>query len=85
MFPVVTNTKINGVPAYATNDLFAPHPTREDMWKIVGRADDQIVLSNSEKVGICYWYLFLECGSWRDPVLPVRVHRFPDTRSIPLH
>ena len=52
MFPVVTNTKIDGVDAYATNDLFVPHPTKPHLWKIVGRADDQIVLGNSEKVSM---------------------------------
>ena len=36
--------------AYATNDLVAPHPTRPGLWKLLGRRDDQIVLSNGEKV-----------------------------------
>lgn len=31
------------------NDLAMPHPTRPGLWKIVGRADEQIVLSNGEK------------------------------------
>lgn len=38
--------------AYATNDLFVEHPTKKGWWKIVGRVDDQIALSNGEKVSI---------------------------------
>ncbi|KAM5540045.1 hypothetical protein V8D89_006185 [Ganoderma adspersum] len=46
----VLNTKIGGgVDAYATNDLVVPHPTRKGLWKLYGRRDDQIVLSNGEK------------------------------------
>ena len=26
------------------------HPTKPDLWKIVGRMDEQIILSNGEKV-----------------------------------
>ncbi|KAI0717761.1 acetyl-CoA synthetase-like protein [Cerioporus squamosus] len=44
-----TNTKIGDREAYATSDLVIPHPTRPDTWKIVGRADEQIILSNGEK------------------------------------
>ncbi|EIN04342.1 acetyl-CoA synthetase-like protein [Punctularia strigosozonata HHB-11173 SS5] len=47
--PLVLNTKWNGTDAYATNDLLVPHPTKEGHWKIVGRADDQIMLSTGEK------------------------------------
>ncbi|PIL34315.1 hypothetical protein GSI_03090 [Ganoderma sinense ZZ0214-1] len=45
----VLNTNICGVDAYATNDLVVPHPTRKGFWKLYGRRDDQIVLSNGEK------------------------------------
>ncbi|KAG6827401.1 putative NRPS-like protein biosynthetic cluster [Tricholoma furcatifolium] len=34
---------------YATSDLFAKHPQKEDMWKIVGRVDDVIVHASGEK------------------------------------
>ncbi|KAJ3731308.1 putative aminoadipate reductase [Lentinula guzmanii] len=34
---------------YATSDLFAPHPTKEGLWKVVGRVDDVLVLSTGEK------------------------------------
>ncbi|KAI0739441.1 acetyl-CoA synthetase-like protein [Daedaleopsis nitida] len=44
-----TNTKIGDRDAYATSDLAMPHPTKPGFWKIVGRADEQIVLSNGEK------------------------------------
>ncbi|KAH7890585.1 acetyl-CoA synthetase-like protein [Phlebopus sp. FC_14] len=36
------------VSGYATSDLFVKHP-RKDMWKIVGRKDDVIVLASGEK------------------------------------
>ncbi|OBZ76703.1 Linear gramicidin synthase subunit D [Grifola frondosa] len=47
--PSVINTKVGGRDGYNTNDLLVPHPTKPDMWKILGRADDQIMLSNGEK------------------------------------
>ncbi|KAJ3903705.1 hypothetical protein F5879DRAFT_1002249 [Lentinula edodes] len=34
---------------YATSDLFEPHPTISNLWKIVGRIDDVIIHSNGEK------------------------------------
>lgn len=46
---MVTNTTIDGVPAYATSDLLMPHPTIPGLYKIHGRADDQIMLSTGEK------------------------------------
>lgn len=36
--------------AYATNDLFVRHPSKPGLWKIQGRADDQLMLSTGEKV-----------------------------------
>ncbi|EGO29034.1 hypothetical protein SERLADRAFT_444920 [Serpula lacrymans var. lacrymans S7.9] len=47
--PVVTNVKRGDVEAYATGDLFTPHPTLPDYWTYYGRADDQIVHSTGEK------------------------------------
>ena len=41
---------LDGVGGFDTNDLFTPHPTNPDLWKIYGRADDQIMHSNGEKV-----------------------------------
>ncbi|EKM50758.1 uncharacterized protein PHACADRAFT_153008 [Phanerochaete carnosa HHB-10118-sp] len=35
---------------YATNDLWKPHPSKEGLWRIIGRKDDVIVLSLGEKV-----------------------------------
>ena len=49
--PRVLNDKVDGVDAYATNDLLERHPMRPGLWKIYGRVDDQIMLSNGEKVG----------------------------------
>ncbi|KAI0700690.1 acetyl-CoA synthetase-like protein [Cerioporus squamosus] len=45
----VVNMKIGEQDAYATNDLVVPHPTVPGLWKLYGRKDDQIVLSNGEK------------------------------------
>ena len=45
------------------NDLAIPHPTRPGLWKIVGRADEQIVLSNGEKTNP------VPLGSFELPVL----------------
>ncbi|KAM5543804.1 hypothetical protein V8D89_002421 [Ganoderma adspersum] len=47
--PRVFNDSVNGVDAYATNDLFEPHPMKRGLWKVYGRVDDQIMLSNGEK------------------------------------
>ncbi|TCD65346.1 putative NRPS-like protein biosynthetic cluster [Steccherinum ochraceum] len=38
------------VRGYNTSDLFVPHPTKEGLWKIIGRTDDVITLSTAEKV-----------------------------------
>ena len=46
----MTNTKVDGVDAYATSDLVTPHPTKKGLYKIVGRTDDQIMHSTGEKV-----------------------------------
>lgn len=35
---------------YPLNDLFTKHPTKENYWLYVGRADDVVVLSNGEKL-----------------------------------
>ncbi|KAF8174362.1 hypothetical protein K438DRAFT_1849366 [Mycena galopus ATCC 62051] len=34
---------------YATKDLFERHPTKPDLWKIVGRLDDVLIMANGEK------------------------------------
>ncbi|KAI0739414.1 acetyl-CoA synthetase-like protein [Daedaleopsis nitida] len=44
-----TNTKVGDKDAYATSDLVVPHPSKPGLWKIIGRADEQIILSNGEK------------------------------------
>ena len=40
--PSVFNHVYEGVQAYATSDLFEPHPTKSGYWKVYGRTDDQI-------------------------------------------
>ncbi|KAE9406882.1 putative aminoadipate reductase [Gymnopus androsaceus JB14] len=37
------------IPGYSTSDLFEPHPTIPNLWKIVGRIDDVIIHSSGEK------------------------------------
>ncbi|KAF8555340.1 putative nonribosomal peptide synthetase [Imleria badia] len=39
---------IPDVKGYATSDVFVKHPTK-NLWKIVGRADDVIILASGEK------------------------------------
>ncbi|PCH35038.1 acetyl-CoA synthetase-like protein, partial [Wolfiporia cocos MD-104 SS10] len=39
----------NGERGFATSDLWEPHPTKPGLWRIVGRADDVIVLGSGEK------------------------------------
>ncbi|GJF00089.1 acetyl-CoA synthetase-like protein [Phanerochaete sordida] len=41
---------VPGERAFATSDLFEPHPTKPDLWRIVGRKDDVIILSTGEKI-----------------------------------
>ena len=36
--------------SFHTSDLFIPHPTIENAWKFLGRADDRVTLLNGEKV-----------------------------------
>ncbi|RPD70255.1 acetyl-CoA synthetase-like protein [Lentinus tigrinus ALCF2SS1-7] len=47
--PNVYNSTLNGRPAYATSDLMEEHPTNPALFKVLGRADDQIILSTGEK------------------------------------
>lgn len=48
----ITNftSEIDGVPVYETNDLVVRHPDNPELFKIIGRKDDQIMLSTGEKV-----------------------------------
>ena len=50
--PVVTNSVIDGKPAYASGDLFMKHPTEEGLWKYHGRVEDQIQLASGEEVNV---------------------------------
>jgi hypothetical protein len=56
--PSILNTTSDGVEAYATSDLFIQHPHRKDTWKIYGRADDQIMHSTGEKVGMTFHFYY---------------------------
>jgi hypothetical protein len=44
------NSNVDGQNAFITGDLFKRHHSDPFLWKVWGRADDQIVLSNGEKV-----------------------------------
>ncbi|KAF8295666.1 acetyl-CoA synthetase-like protein [Clavulina sp. PMI_390] len=48
--PMVINTETPDGPAFSTKDLFIKHPTKQGLWKIVGRLDDQVTLGTGEKV-----------------------------------
>ncbi|KAG9309639.1 putative aminoadipate reductase [Chiua virens] len=45
---VMAVENMSDVKGYATSDVFVKHPTK-DMWRIVGRADDVIILASGEK------------------------------------
>ncbi|CAE6436771.1 unnamed protein product [Rhizoctonia solani] len=47
--PFVLNYESDGKLAYRTKDLVVRHPWKSDLWRILGRLDDQIVLLNGEK------------------------------------
>ncbi|KAJ2919461.1 hypothetical protein MD484_g949, partial [Candolleomyces efflorescens] len=47
--PAVLNAQVDENQVYDTNDLLVRHPTVKDLWKIYGRADDQIMHSTGEK------------------------------------
>ena len=48
--PNVINGTMNGNNVYRTSDLLQRHPRDPNLWRIVGRADDQLMLSTGEKV-----------------------------------
>ena len=49
MSPNVFNAMYDGRPAYATSDLLQQHPTKPNLFRVYGRADDQLMLSTGEK------------------------------------
>lgn len=57
--PNVINVKANGEDAYATSDIFTPHPTKAGCWKIFGRKDDQIMHSTGEKVWLSTFLVYV--------------------------
>lgn len=54
----IINASIDEYDAYATKDLFFPHPTRPGLWKILGRSDDQIMLTTGETVGFSLYVVY---------------------------
>ncbi|CAE7151180.1 unnamed protein product [Rhizoctonia solani] len=47
--PFVLNGELDGKAVYKTRDLIVSHPSKPNVWKFIGRVDDQIVLLNGEK------------------------------------
>ncbi|KAF6743956.1 hypothetical protein DFP72DRAFT_1079255 [Ephemerocybe angulata] len=47
--PATLNIELDGERVYDTKDLLVCHPTERGLWKIHGRADDQIMHSTGEK------------------------------------
>ncbi|EPQ53300.1 acetyl-CoA synthetase-like protein [Gloeophyllum trabeum ATCC 11539] len=45
----VAKINLADVDGYATSDVFVKHPTKENLWKVVGRSDDVLILANGEK------------------------------------
>ncbi|KAI0774958.1 hypothetical protein BD413DRAFT_655899 [Trametes elegans] len=45
-FPHITNAEVDGTPAFAVGDLIERHPAYSQLWRVLGRKDDQIALSN---------------------------------------
>ncbi|KIJ30327.1 hypothetical protein M422DRAFT_784036 [Sphaerobolus stellatus SS14] len=45
----VANMELDGARAYASKDLFVPHPHNPGYWRICGRRDDRIIHPNGEK------------------------------------
>jgi long-subunit acyl-CoA synthetase (AMP-forming) len=39
----------NGIPGWASGDLFREHSNKKGVYQMYGRIDEQIVLSNGEK------------------------------------
>ncbi|KAF8996234.1 hypothetical protein BDQ17DRAFT_1411844 [Cyathus striatus] len=46
----ITNMDLDGKRAYAGGDVISKHPTKDGFYKIVGRKDDQIMLSTGETI-----------------------------------
>ncbi|KZT20031.1 putative nonribosomal peptide synthetase [Neolentinus lepideus HHB14362 ss-1] len=40
---------LQDVEGYATSDVFVKHPSKDGLWKVVGRSDDVLILANGEK------------------------------------
>ncbi|KAJ7598541.1 hypothetical protein C8J56DRAFT_914327 [Mycena floridula] len=48
--PCFINTEVDGRPAYLLNDLLEKHPTEDGWFRVFGRTDDQMTLSNALNV-----------------------------------
>jgi len=57
--PNVINGTMNGNNVYRTNDLLQRHPRDPNLWRVFGRADDQLMLSTGEKVIYSFEELFV--------------------------
>ncbi|KAH7925193.1 acetyl-CoA synthetase-like protein [Leucogyrophana mollusca] len=50
----LTNTEVDGKNAYATGDILVPHPTKPGLWKVLGRINDQIMLTTGDVLNPYY-------------------------------
>lgn len=48
--PCVHNRNVDGAAGFATSDVLEEHPSKKGFFRIIGRADDQIMHSTGEKV-----------------------------------
>lgn len=46
----VANSEFDGKDAYVPGDALLPHPHKPGYWRVLGRVDDQIMLSTGEIV-----------------------------------
>lgn len=50
---LLKNTKFHGQDAYNTGDVLVPHPSLAGYWRVLGRTDDQIMLTTGDTVNPC--------------------------------
>ncbi|KAK3291625.1 uncharacterized protein B0H64DRAFT_367005 [Chaetomium fimeti] len=74
-----------GTDEFRPNDLFEQHPTKEGLWKYVGRADDIIVLRNGEKTNPVSFEKAIEGHHWVKGALVVGTGQLQTGLIIELH
>ncbi|KAH6838682.1 hypothetical protein B0I37DRAFT_387507 [Chaetomium sp. MPI-CAGE-AT-0009] len=74
-----------GTDEFRPNDLFEQHPTKEGLWKYIGRADDIIVLRNGEKTNPVSFEKAIEGHPWVKGALVVGTGQLQTGLIIELH